>query len=82
LEELSLRDSTRKTVITKAIEANTHASELWKAGKTLETIARATDRYQTDADDPLRSFRVTLTALERLLQRALTLGVSREMLEH
>jgi hypothetical protein len=35
-----------------------------------------------DADDPLRSFRASLTALESLLHRALTLGVSREMLEH
>jgi hypothetical protein len=34
---------------------------MWKAGKTLETIARATDRFQKDVADPLRSFRVSLT---------------------
>jgi hypothetical protein len=32
--------------------------KMWKAGKTLEAIARATGRFQKDADDPLRSFRV------------------------
>jgi hypothetical protein len=35
--------------------------KMWKAGKTLETIARAVGRYQPKADDPLRSFRVSLT---------------------
>jgi hypothetical protein len=35
--------------------------KMWNAGKTLETIARAVGRYQKNADDPLRSFRVSLT---------------------
>ena len=35
--------------------------KMWKAGKTTETIARATGRYQKDAADPLHSFRVSLT---------------------
>jgi hypothetical protein len=39
--------------------------KMWNAGKTLETIARATDRYQKNADDPLRSFRVSLTRFHR-----------------
>lgn len=39
--------------------------KMWQAGKTLETIARAVGRYQKDADDPLRSFRVSL-AVRRL----------------
>jgi hypothetical protein len=38
---------------------------MWKAGKTLETIARATGRYRKDADDPLRSFRVSLTRFHK-----------------
>jgi hypothetical protein len=38
---------------------------MWKAGKTLETIARATGRYQPKADDPLRSFRVSLSRFHR-----------------
>jgi hypothetical protein len=37
----------------------------WNAGKTLETIARATGRYQKNADDPLRSFRVSLTRFHK-----------------
>ena len=39
--------------------------KMWKAGKSLETIARATGRYQKNADDPLRSFRVSLTRFHR-----------------
>jgi hypothetical protein len=39
--------------------------KLWKQGKTLETIARATGRYQKDAADPLHSFRVTLTRFHK-----------------
>jgi hypothetical protein len=50
-----------------------------KRWRPLHALLIATNK---DADDPLRSFRVTLTALQRLLQGALTLGVSREMLEH
>jgi hypothetical protein len=39
--------------------------KMWKAGKTMETIARATGRYQQDAADPLHSFRVSLTRFHR-----------------
>src|ERR1700723_1795003 len=39
--------------------------KMWNAGKTLETIARATGRYQKNADDPLRSFRVSLTRFHK-----------------
>jgi len=39
--------------------------KMWKGGKTLETIARATGRFQKDADDPLRSFRVSLTRFHK-----------------
>jgi hypothetical protein len=39
--------------------------KMWRAGKTLETIARATGRYQPKADDPLRSFRVSLTRFHK-----------------
>ncbi len=39
--------------------------KMWTAGKTLETIARATGRYQPKADDPLRSFRVSLTRFHK-----------------
>ena len=39
--------------------------KMWKAGKTLETIARAVGRYQKNADDPLRSFRVSLTRFHK-----------------
>jgi hypothetical protein len=39
--------------------------KMWNAGKTLETIARATGRYQPKADDPLRSFRVSLTRFHK-----------------
>lgn len=39
--------------------------KMWKAGKTLETIARATGRYQKNAADPLHSFRVSLTRFHR-----------------
>jgi hypothetical protein len=39
--------------------------KMWKAGKTLETIARAIGRYQKNADDPLRSFRVSLTRFHK-----------------
>jgi hypothetical protein len=39
--------------------------KMWKAGKTIETIARATGRYQKDAADPLHSFRVSLTRFHR-----------------
>ena len=38
---------------------------MWQAGKTLESIARATGRYQSKADDPLRSFRVSLTRFHK-----------------
>jgi hypothetical protein len=39
--------------------------KMWNAGKTLETIARAVGRYQPKADDPLRSFRVSLTRFHK-----------------
>jgi len=39
--------------------------KMWQAGKTLETIARATGPYQPKADDPLRSFRVSLTRFHK-----------------
>jgi hypothetical protein len=39
--------------------------KMWQAGKTLETIARAVGRYQKNADDPLRSFRVSLTRFHK-----------------
>jgi len=39
--------------------------KMWKAGKTLKTIARAVGRYQKDAPDPLHSFRVSLTRFHR-----------------
>jgi hypothetical protein len=39
--------------------------KMWKAGKTLETIARAVGRFQKDADDPLRSFTVSLTRFHK-----------------
>jgi hypothetical protein len=39
--------------------------KMWSAGKTLEAIARATGRYQPKADDPLRSFRVSLTRFHK-----------------
>jgi hypothetical protein len=39
--------------------------KMWNAGKTLETIARAVDRYQPKADDPLRSFRISLTRFHK-----------------
>ncbi|MGA3104541.1 MAG: hypothetical protein ABSD53_08680 [Terriglobales bacterium] len=39
--------------------------KMWKAGKTLEKIARAVGRYQKDADDPLHSFRVSLTRFHK-----------------
>jgi len=38
---------------------------MWKGGKTLETIARAVGRYHKNADDPLRSFRVSLTRFHK-----------------
>jgi hypothetical protein len=38
---------------------------MWKAGKTLGTIARATGRYQPKADDPLRAFRISLTRFHK-----------------
>jgi hypothetical protein len=34
--------------------------KMWKAGKTLEKIARAVGRFQKDADDPLRAFIATM----------------------
>ena len=39
--------------------------KMWKAGKTMETIARATGRYQKSADDPLHGFRVSLTRFHK-----------------
>jgi hypothetical protein len=39
--------------------------KMWNAGKTLETIARATGRYQPKADDPLHGFRVSLTRFHK-----------------
>ena len=39
--------------------------KMWQAGKTLESIARATGRYQPKADDPLRGFRVSLTRFHK-----------------
>jgi hypothetical protein len=42
--------------------------KMWKAGKTLETIARATGRYQKDADDPLRAFRISLSRFHKGVQ--------------
>jgi hypothetical protein len=38
---------------------------MWNAGKTLETIARATGRYQSKADDPLRAFRISLSRFHK-----------------
>jgi hypothetical protein len=38
---------------------------MWNAGKTLEKIARAVGRFQKDADDPLRAFRVALTRFHK-----------------
>ncbi len=38
---------------------------MWKAGKTLETIARSIGKYQKQADDPLHSLRVSLTRFHR-----------------
>jgi hypothetical protein len=39
--------------------------KMWNAGKTLETIARATGRYQSKADDPLRAFRISLSRFHK-----------------
>jgi hypothetical protein len=39
--------------------------KMWKAGKTLETIARAVGRYQKNAADPLHGFRVSLTRFHK-----------------
>jgi hypothetical protein len=39
--------------------------KMWNAGKTLEVIARATGRYQKNADDPLHGFRVSLTRFHK-----------------
>ena len=39
--------------------------KMWKAGKTLEKIARAVGRYQKDTDDPLHAFRVSLTRFHK-----------------
>jgi hypothetical protein len=39
--------------------------KMWNAGKTSEALARATGRYQKNADDPLRSFRVSLTRFHK-----------------
>jgi len=39
--------------------------KMWKAGKTLEAIARAVGRYQPKADDPLRTFRISLTRFHK-----------------
>jgi exopolyphosphatase/pppGpp-phosphohydrolase len=39
--------------------------KMWNTGKTLETIARATGRYQKNADDPLHGFRVSLTRFHK-----------------
>ena len=39
--------------------------KMWNAGKTLESIARVVGRYQKNADDPLRSFRVSLTRFHK-----------------
>jgi hypothetical protein len=59
------RKNATKVAITKATKRRPFPYErvlrMWKSGKTLETIARAVRRYQPKADDPLRSFRVSLT---------------------
>jgi hypothetical protein len=39
--------------------------KMWQGGKTLQTIARAVGRYQQTADDPLHSFRVSLTRFHK-----------------
>jgi hypothetical protein len=39
--------------------------KMWKAGETMETIARAVGRYQKNADDPLHGFRVSLTRFHK-----------------
>jgi len=39
--------------------------KMWKAGKTLETIARAVGRYQKNAADPLHGFRLSLTRFHK-----------------
>jgi hypothetical protein len=39
--------------------------QMWKAGKSLATIARAVGRYQKNADDPLHGFRVSLTRFHK-----------------
>ncbi len=39
--------------------------KMWNTGKTLETIARATGRYQKNADDPLRAFRIGLSRFHK-----------------
>jgi hypothetical protein len=39
--------------------------KMWKAGKPMETIARAVGRYQKNAADPLHGFRVSLTRFHK-----------------
>ena len=63
------RKKATKVAITKATKRRLFPYErvlrMWNAGKTLEAIARATGRLQEDADDPLRSFRVSLTRFHK-----------------
>jgi hypothetical protein len=63
------RKKATKVAITKATKRRPFPYErvlrMWKAGKTLETIARAVGRYQPKADDPLRSFRIGLTRFHK-----------------
>jgi hypothetical protein len=63
------RKKATTVAITKATKRRPFPYErvlrMWNAGKTLETIARATGRYQPKADDPLRSFRVSLTRFHK-----------------
>ena len=59
----------KKLTVTKATKRRPFPYErvlrMWKVGKTLETIARATGRYRKDTDDPLRTFRISLTRFHK-----------------
>jgi hypothetical protein len=63
------RKNATKVAITKATKRRPFPYErvlrMWDAGKTLETIARATGRYQSKADDPLRAFRISLSRFHK-----------------
>jgi hypothetical protein len=63
------RKKATKAAITKATKRRPfpyqRVLKMWKAGKTMAVIARAVGRYQPKADDPLRSFRVSLTRFHK-----------------